>query len=457
MSKKSKVWFAAARPKEGLYAGSIIHKAKELFYESGISDIISNGDIVAIKIHIGEWNRTRCLRPEFVAAIVEEVKEMGGKPFVCDTTTLPYHAFNSRCDAYIELLNAYRHGWTPDALGCPFIVADGILGDDDVHVDIPEGKILKETYIARAIANADVLIPVTHFKAHPLTSIGGAIKNIGIGGQSKRGKYVTHLALWGDPSESLGYPLVDPSRCKGLECPYHELCEQGCPEGAIKIDETGLHIDFTKCNLCYSCQVTCSFVAGAGAIGFRAEYFPAAQIAMADAALGCLKTKKPDKVGFISYAIDIDAVYCDCFPTAELPACPDLGVFASKDPVAIDTACVDMVDKAPIMPGSVAEELGLKPGDDKFKATTTGWTPRIQLKAAEEIGMGTMNYELIEYTPEETPETVGKWQITKEPTTIRLAKYYKIKHPFRTIYSPEKPPKRASTEEFMEYLKSLSL
>ncbi|RLF87311.1 iron-sulfur cluster-binding protein [Thermococci archaeon] len=455
MAKKSKVWFSSARSKEGMTVGGLIHKVKDLFYEAGISDIISNGDIVAIKVHIGEWNRTRCLRPEFVAAVVEEVKEMGGKPFVCDTTTLSYDAFASRCDAYSELQTAYRHGWTPEALGCPFIVADGILGDDDVHVDIPEGKILKETYIARAIANADVLLPITHFKAHPLTSMGGAIKNIGIGAQSKRGKYVTHLALWGDPSEALGYPQVDPSRCKGLECPYRELCEQSCPEGAIKIDKDGLHIDLEKCKYCFSCVVTCSFIAGQGALSFKNEFFPAAQIAMADAALGCLKTKKPDKVGFISYAIDIDAVYCDCFPTAELPVCPDLGVFASKDPVAIDTACLDMVDNAPIMPGSIAEELGLKPGEDKFKATTTGWSPRIQLKAAQDIGMGSMEYELITYSPVQTPETVGKWQQSKIPSTVKLAEYYKIKHPFSPPYTPENPPKRVSTKEFMEYLKAI--
>jgi hypothetical protein len=96
---------------------------------------------------------------------------------------------------------------------------------------------------------------------------------------------------------------------------------------------------------------------------------------------------------------------------------PDVGVFASKDAVAIDTAVADMIDKAPIGPNSRAEELGLKPGEDKFKAVNA-FTPRIQLKAGEKCGLGTMNYELIEYEPELNPENIAKWQIRKIPMTV---------------------------------------
>ena len=347
---------------------------------------IEKGDSVAIKVHCGEWNRTHCLRPEFVAAIVEEVKALGGLPFVTDTTTLTYHLFNSRCTGQMLMEGANRHGLNYSSLQAPFVVADGFFGEDDLRVELPEGNILKETYIGRGIYEADSCINLAHAKGHPITAFGGCIKNFGIGAQSKRGKYQTHLAFWGDPEDAIGYPKVNKQACKGKECPYCKMCEDSCPDSAIIVTPDGVEVDYTKCALCYSCQVTCLFT-GMEGIGFRGAYFPLAQIAMSDAAYGCIKTFKPGKVGHMSYAVDM-CPECDCFPWGGLPVATDVGIFASMDPVAIDTAIVDMIDKAPIYPGGRSEELGLKPGEDKFKAVNA-FTPRIQLKAAEKIGMGT--------------------------------------------------------------------
>ena len=92
--KASKVWFAAAGATN--WTESTICKAKDLFYAAGLDKCIAKDDSVAVKVHSGEYNRTACLRPEFVAAIVEEVKACGGRPFVTDTTTLTYHLFNNR-------------------------------------------------------------------------------------------------------------------------------------------------------------------------------------------------------------------------------------------------------------------------------------------------------------------------------------------------------------------------
>jgi len=189
----------------------------------------------------------------------------------------------------------------------------------------------------------------------------------------------------------------------------------GCHAEAITIDASGFHRDTDKCRLCYDCQVTC-LISGHGSQGFRPEYFPNAQIAMADAAFGVLKTFKPGKVGFMAYAIDI-TLFCDCFPWGDQPIVPDLGVFASKDLVAIDTAMVDMIDKAPVMPGGAAEAL--PPGIDKFEALV-GASPRFQLNAGQKLGMGTMDYELITYEPEMTPENIAKWQLSKKPAALYL-------------------------------------
>jgi len=415
----SKVYLAPAGATN--WAESIIAKAKELFYVAELDKCIAPGDSVAIKIHVGEWNRTSCLRPEYVAAIVEEVKKCGGRPFVTDGTTLTYHLFSSRFDEVSILKTAYRHGFNPNSLGCPVIPCDGFIGHDDVRVDIPDGNILKETYVGRAIACADAVINLAHAKGHPITSFGGCIKNFGIGSQSKRGKYCTHLSMWGDPKDAVGYPLVNAANCHGTACKWHRLCEDGCPENAIKIDDQGLHFNYAKCRLCYSCQVTCLFT-GESSIGFRDDYFPFAQIAMSDAAKGVMNQHDPGKIGYMSYVLDVSPE-CDCFPWSGLSIVPDIGVLASKDIVAIDTAAVDLIDAAPNYPGSRSDALGLKPGDDKFQAINAV-TPRIQLRAAEKIGMGSMTYELEKYEPVLTPENIGKHQIEPTPTTLVLRKHF---------------------------------
>jgi|GEM_PF-44908 len=415
---KSKLYFAAAGATN--WAESRVAKAKELFYIAGFDKSIKHGDSVAIKIHYGEWNRSVCLRPEDVACIVEEVKKCGGKPFVCDTTTLPFHPFTSRSDELHALKTCYRHGFSPNSVGCPVILADGWIGHDDVRVDIPDGHILKETYIGRALACADVLIALSHAKGHPITAFGGAIKNLGIGAQSKRGKYCTHLAMWGDPADAIGWPLVNPENCGGTSCKWHQICQDGCPENAIKITEKGIDFAYDKCRLCYSCQVTCMYV-GESTIGFRAEYFPYAQIAIADATKGFLSLFDPVKVNYMTYIQDV-VPECDCFPWSGIPIVPDLGIIAGKDIVAIDTATIDMIDAAPNMPGSRAEALGLKPGDDKFKAVNLA-SPRIHLRAAEKLNMGSMEYEVEKYEPILSPENMGKHQIETYPATLILRKH----------------------------------
>ena len=125
----------------------------------------------------------------------------------------------------------------------------------------------------------------------------------------------------------------------------------------------------------------------------------------------------------MSYIQDV-APECDCFPWSGISIVPDLGILAGTDVVAMDTAALDLIDAAPNYPTSRAEALGLKPGDDKFKAINLV-TPRIQLRAGVKIGMGSMDYELVKYEPVLTPENMGKHQIETTPTTLILRKHWK--------------------------------
>jgi uncharacterized Fe-S center protein len=424
------VWFAEANATN--WTESMICKTKDLFYEAKLNTCFAKNDEVAIKIHYGEYNRTAILRPEYVAAIVEEVKACGGHPYVVNDTTLSYHLYNNMATSQYQQEGAIRHGYTDATFGCPVIIADGYAGEDDYRVEIPEGNILKETYIGRAVAEADAMIVLGHARGHSITMYGGVTKQLGIGCQSKRGKYITHLAHWGDPHDSIGWPKFT-DKCPGMACKFHQMCDDSCPHSAHKVMEHGKEWYPEKCRLCYSCQVTCLF-SGMTGITFEDVYFPNAMIAHADAALGALKCFDKGKVGFINCAIDV-VPECDCFPWAGKAVCPDIGIFASKDLMAIEEATLDAIDNAPISPGSVAAEKGLKPGEDKFRAIN-GFSPRIITRAGEKIGLGTREYALTNYEPVLTPENIAKWQIRpNKPTTVRLRDVFD-KHDLTTEVMP---------------------
>ena len=281
----AKVWFSEANATN--WTESMICKTKDLFYEAKLNECFEKGDEVAIKIHYGEYNRTAILRPEYIAAIVEEVKACGGHPYVVNDTTLSYHTYNSMAISQYQMEGAIRHGYTDATFGCPVLIADGYSGEDDYRVDLPEGLILKETYIGRAIAEADAMIVLAHARGHSITMYGGVLKQLGIGCQSKRGKYITHLAHWGDPHDAIGWPKFT-DKCPGKACKFHQMCDDSCPRNAHHVGEHGKVWYPERCRLCYSCQVTCIF-SGMTGITFEENYFPNAMIAHADAALGALK------------------------------------------------------------------------------------------------------------------------------------------------------------------------
>jgi len=232
---------------------SIIAKGQWLFEKAGLNECFEKDDSVAIKTHMGEYYNTGYLRPSIVRGIVEKVKEYGGRPFVTDTTTMFLGAFWGRTTARDYLETAARNGFTQASMGCPIIIADGEMGLDDVKVDVPNGIILKEAFVAQGIANADALIALTHFKGHDLSVYGGAIKNIGVGCSSKRGKMNVHLT--NHPKYGIRSWAYSPEACKGEKCPKVETCRVLCPMEAYKITEDGIVWDKDRCIGCFGCVV----------------------------------------------------------------------------------------------------------------------------------------------------------------------------------------------------------
>ncbi len=407
---------------------SMVAKLVTVFEDAGFDSLIKPGDVVAIKLHCGEWNNSAYLRPVYARTLADRVKALGGRPFVCDTTTLTYSPTSSRSTGLDLLVTAERNGYNSATMGCPFICADGFMGMDDYRVDLPEGYILKEAYIAQAIAAADVLIALTHFKGHAIGVIGGALKNLGIGAQSKRGKFNVHMGC--HPRYGLGANCTfHPENYKGRqgEKNWRKL-EECCPFGLIHVTEDSIEWERGKCVNCNACLRP---MLSHGILELSGGNFQATNAAIADACLATIKAVGPGKVAFINLAIDISRG-CDCMTYADVPILPHLGVFASYDPVAIDKACLDKAVEAVGVLGSMAEEMEvLDAGKRKFEACSpllAGLSEEIQLNTGEIIGLGTRQYELVPVAEKKMEDFA--FSPDPRPVGIRFGDLYDKFQPF---------------------------
>jgi len=408
---------------------SLAAKMVTVFDAAGLDEIVEPNDIVAIKVHCGEWNNSAYLRPLYARTLADRIKELGGRPFVCDTTTSTYSPWGSRSSELDILLTAERNGYSSATLGCPFICADGFIGTNDFRVDIPEGYILKEAYVAQAIAAADALIALTHFKGHSMGVIGGALKNLGIGAQSKRGKFNVHMG--GHPTYGLGAAGVfHPENFKGKEnTPDWEILEDCCPFGLYNINENDeLEWDGDKCANCLGCF---GVMGPRGLMDIPPVQFDAVDAAIADACLGVEKAVGNGKVGYVNMAVDVSPA-CDCAGHADVPIVPHLGVFASTDAVAIDMACVDKAREAEGIKGSKAELMEAHHvGDKKFEAAAATFHNQSEvtsINTGHEIGLGSRNYELVECEPG-SPERF-RFPYDKRASRQRFGKRFEKFQPF---------------------------
>lgn len=356
---------------------NLLDRMERLVKKAGLKKVVSRGDLVAIKIHFGEPGNLAYIRTPYVRRMVGLLRELGAKPFLTDANTLYVGA---RANAVEHIEAAIANGFDYAVTGAPVIIADGLTGKDYVKVKV-KGQHFQEVNIGSAAVHADAMVVMTHFKGHELTGFGGTLKNMGMGLGARSGKQQMHSDV---------LPRVAEEACKGCE-----RCGQWCPAEAIEIvawegNKRGqkAHILEEKCWGCGECVVTCP----SSAIKPSWRTTPqASQEKIAEYALGAL-TGKQDKALFISFVNDISP-NCDCNPFNDQPVVQDVGMLASTDPVALDQACVDLVNALPALPGSVIEGVGA--GEDKFKAVYPGIDWKYQLEHAERIGLGTRSYSLV--------------------------------------------------------------
>ncbi len=364
---RSKVYFTDMHVKLGTNLPDKLHR---LMKAAGFESIDFKDKFVAVKLHFGEPGNLAYLRPNYAKVVCDYVKQLGGKPFVTDCNTL---YVGGRKNGIDHLDSAYVNGYNPFCTGVHTIIADGIKGTDEALVPVRNGEYVKKAKIGKALMDADIVISLTHFKGHEMAGFGGALKNIGMGGGSRAGKMEMHSA---------GKPNVNRDLCIGCgQCV--KICAHDAPE---KIDGK-MRINHDKCVGCGRCIGVCPKDAITPPMDESNDImnYKIAEYTMA------VVDGRPSF--HISLAVDISP-YCDCHAENDIPITPDVGMFASFDPVAIDMACVDAVNAMPPMAGSVLEKHGCH-HHDHFKDVSPDTNWRSALEHGEKIGLGSMDYELI--------------------------------------------------------------
>lgn len=366
----SKVYFAnlrATRKKD-----SIPNKIKRLYDRTGIKNILTEDDITAIKLHFGEKGSSAFIHPIFVRQIVDKVKESKVKPYLTDTNTL---YTGSRTNSVDHIVTAIENGFAYAVVNAPIIIADGIYSKNVVEVSIDK-KHFDKVKIAGDIYNANSMIVLTHVKGHGMAGFGGSIKNLAMGCATASGKQIQH---------SDAKPKVIDKHCIGCN-----ICAKHCPVDSISIQSGKSYIDREKCIGCGECTTVCP--KRAIEVQWETDYNVFLE-KMAEYAYGAVSNKK-DKVAYINFIMNVTPL-CDCVPWSDTPIVNDVGIVASFDPVAIDQASLDLINK---QIGNTDSELkgNFQPGQDKFRGVHEHVNAERILEYAEEIGLGTRNYELIE-------------------------------------------------------------
>jgi len=364
----SKVYFVNLRTRTD--KNNKINKIRNLFDRAGFNDLIQADDLTAIKLHFGERGSDGYINPVFVRQVADKIKEKHAKPFLTDTNTL---YSGSRHNSVDHLLTALEHGFDYTVTGAPIIIADGLRSENVTEVQIDK-KHFSKVKLAKDLVSADSVIVLSHFKGHEMAGFGGAIKNLAMGGAPAVGKKEQHAPTI----------QINPNKCVGCA-----RCIAVCPEKAITMHAKKASINMHKCIGCGECLTVCQVKA----TDMNWETDIAALLErMTEYGYGFAKAHE-NRIGYINFLLNITPD-CDCASWSDAPIVPDIGFLASVDPVAIDQASYDLVNKQLGFSGTFLS-CNCESGADKFRGLRPYIDSTIQLRYGEEIGMGSRDYELI--------------------------------------------------------------
>ena len=354
----SQVFFIPLVPDEP--PASIDAKVLRLFDAAHFIDLIDADALVGLKLHFGEEGNHNHIQAAWLGSLITRLRERRAKPFWTETSTLYVGA---RANAVDHALLAHRHGFGIEATGIPTIFSDGLSGRDEVEVPLPQldGKVVR---VAEDVAHMNALLVLSHATGHCTAGYGGTFKNLGMGLSSRKGKLYQHAVV---------RPFVDGERCRGCG-----LCARHCPARAIAIGvDRRAVIDPEQCIGCGECLATCR----ADAVTFEWSREAALlQERMIEQAAGVLQLMA-GRIGFINFISQVGRD-CDCLPSSKKETLIDaLGILASRDPLAIERATLDLIEKR------LGRPLGQAAYDIDFS---------VQLTAARALGLGSEDYVLVE-------------------------------------------------------------
>lgn len=353
---KSKVYFI--KTENGEKVPSLAEKAGKLFDCANFKDAIKKNDMVAVKTSFGEKGNIGYLKPPIIKSIVNKVKEHAGKPFLIETNTL---YLGRRTNAVDHIAHAHEHGFSYESVGAPIIIGDGLFGEHDVQIEINQ-EICKYAHVAGVARASNAIVSISHVTGHIATGMGATLKNIGMGLSSRGGKLSQHSGV---------IPQILKKKCTTCG-----VCGKWCPVGAIKMGEEYAIIDPHICIGCGECLAVCQFQAVKIAWD---ENVVNLQKKIAEHCLAVLKGKE-GKVVFFNFLTHITH-HCDCMDKPFEPDIADIGIIASWDPVAIEKATTDLIQQ--------------HIGKDFFKESWPKIDYTVQMTYAQEIGLGSMEYELV--------------------------------------------------------------
>ena len=277
-----------------------------------------------------------------------------------------------------------NNGYNPIGAHANVIIADGLKGTEYKEIPI-DGEYCKAPKIGSAIADADIIISMNHFKGHEQAGFGGALKNLGMGSASVGGKMELHCS---------SQPSIDVEACTGCG-----MCEKYCKHSAISMVSEAdsrrrkASIDYSKCVGCGQCVALCQHDGAVMGADDTSEHL---NCKIAEYTQAVLLEKPHFHVSFIMNV----SPECDCWNHNDAAVVPDLGIAASFDPVALDQACADLVINAPMLQTENRLSEICKhhehPEADKFHLLHPDTHWQAGLEHAEKIGLGTRQYELIQ-------------------------------------------------------------
>jgi len=335
----NKVYFKASDTKDW----SEISEIAKTLIEKIVSDKnITLNKQIPIKCHFGEDGNISFLPPKVYDGIIDYLEENNVKCSYIETNAL-YNGQRMYKNAHIQL--AIEHGFKR----LPIIIADGRIGEH--YYDEPIDKLFfSKCKIGAEYKNYSQIVVCSHFKGHSIAGYGGAIKQLAMGFAARGGKLEQHSKM---------HPKVNEIAC--LCC---KKCKSICSTGAITIDKVS-HIDQDICISCAGCIAVCPN--NAITFTWQSDSFLKK---LAEYAYAATRNKQNIYVNFLCNITED----CDCMSIRMKPITENIGVMVSLDPIAIDTATLDIFQR-----------------NTNSNLFNNG---RTTLEYGESIGLGTRNYNL---------------------------------------------------------------